>query len=48
MNGWFVRCVRAQEEIIWGEEMRARHNSGSGVVVLEEIVVQIGLIITGY
>ena len=38
-----------KEAVAWGREMRActhkRDNSGSGVIILEENLVQIGLII---
>ena len=49
INVWFVGCIYVQEAVIWGKEMRActhkRDNSGNGVIILEENLVQIGLIV---
>ena len=42
-------CIHVEEVVVWGKEMRActykRDNSGIGVIIFEENVIQIGLII---
>ena len=49
LNGWFVGCIHVEKAVVWGKEMRActhkRDITGIGAIILEENLIQTGLII---
>ena len=48
INGWFVGCIHVEEAVIYGvKKLEPTHNfdnSSGGIIILEEMLVQIGFI----